>query len=213
MAIGLAQHRVEPGTLIVSAHALSNLADGIRLAAFPLIVFSITNSALWVSVTFAAGLAPSVLVGLHAGATADRVDRGRLLRRVVAARAMLLVGLAFAIWANAASPWLVAAVAALFGVGEAFTDTTMGALVPVVVEPAQLERVNSRMVTVEIIGNELAGPAIGSALFAVLAWLPFISGGAALALAVAMLAGLSLLRPSRDGTEPERIEGYAVSQT
>ena len=107
---------------------MSNLADGVRLTAFPLLVFALTASPMWVSAAFAAGLVPSVLLGPVAGAFADRYDRRRLLRAVAAARTVMLVALAATIAAGATPIVLVIVVAALFGVGEAFTDNTMAAL-------------------------------------------------------------------------------------
>lgn len=182
-----------PATRLVGAQLMSNLADGVRLSAFPLLVFALTASPVWVSAAFAAGLVPSVLLGPLAGGLADRHDRRRLLRMAAAARTVMLLALAVTIAAGTTPIVLVLVVAALFGVGEAFADTTMAALVPTVIPHDRLDTVNGRMVGVQIIGNELAGPAIGSALFAVVAWLPFVSASGMLTIAVVLIGGLSLI--------------------
>ena len=105
----------------------------------------------------------------------------------------MLLALAATIAAGTTPIVLVLVVAALFGVGEAFADTTMAALVPTVIPRDRLDTVNGRMVGVQIIGNELAGPAIGSALFAVVAWLPFVSASGMLTIALVLIGGLSLI--------------------
>jgi MFS family permease len=193
MTSALAWQRMTPATRLVGASLMSGLADGVRLTAFPLLVLALTSSPLWVSVTFAAGLVPSVLLGPVAGALADRHDRQRLLRAVTAARTVMLLVLAAAIAAGATPIMVVVVVAALFGAGEAFTDNTMAALVPSVVPRDRLDTINGRLVGVHILGNELVGPAIGSALFAVVAWLPFVSASGTLTIALVLIGGLSLL--------------------
>jgi len=193
MTSTIAWPHTTPATRLVGAHLMSNLADGVRLTAFPLLVFALTASPMWVSAAFAAGLGPSVLLSPIAGAFADRYDRRRLLRAVAAARMVMLLALAATIAAGTTPIMLVIVVAALFGVGEAFTDNTMAALVPSVIPRDRLDNINGRMVGVEIIGNELAGPAIGSALFAVVAWLPFVSASGMLTIALVLIGGLSLI--------------------
>lgn len=193
MTSTFAWQQMTPATRLVGANLMSNLADGVRLTAFPLLVFALTSSPMWVSATFAAGLVPSVLLGPVAGALADRHDRQRLVRAVTAARTVMLLVLAATVVAGATPIMLVVVVAALFGVGEAFTDNTMTALVPSIIPRDRLDTINGRMVGVQIIGNELVGPAIGSALFAVVAWLPFVSASGMLTIALVLIGGLSLI--------------------
>ena len=135
MTSTIALPQLTPATRLVGANLMSSLADGVRLTAFPLLVFALTTSPMWVSATFAAGLVPSVVLGPVAGALADRHDRRRLLRMAAAARTVMLLVLAATIAAGTTPIMLVVVVAALFGVGEAFTDNAMAALVPSV-DPA-----------------------------------------------------------------------------
>lgn len=197
---------------ILGASGLSNLADGIRLAAFPLLAANLTESAALVALVFVAGEAPWVVVGLWAGKIADQVDRRWLLQRVTLVRAVLLVALAGLIVVGAAPFWLVVAAAFVLGVAEVLADSVTGTLVPSVVPDHQLERANSRMVAAQITGNELVGPALGGLLFAVGAAVPFLANGTLLALALLLLAGLPLLQADvdaeaddgrEDGAEPE----------
>ncbi len=49
---------------VVAATGLSNLADGIRFAALPLLALQVTASPLFVSAVFAANMAPWLVFGL-----------------------------------------------------------------------------------------------------------------------------------------------------
>ncbi|MCP3997814.1 MAG: MFS transporter [bacterium] len=61
------------------------MADGIRMPVFPLLTATLTDSAAAIALVFAAGEAPWVLFGLWAGKLSDRMDRRRLVQRVVTA--------------------------------------------------------------------------------------------------------------------------------
>lgn len=178
---------------VLGASGLSNLADGIRMAAFPLLAASLTDSATMVAAVFAAGEAPWIVFGLFAGKLADQVDRGRLIRWVTSARTVLLLSLAALIAFDLAPLLLVLIAAFVLGTAEVLADSATGALVPSLVAPEQLERANSRMVAAQIAGDELIGPALGGALFAAGASLPFLANGSLLALALLLLAGIPLL--------------------
>ena len=185
-----------PYRRVVAIAGLSNLADGIRMAAFPLLAVSLTKSPTVIAIVAAASSIPGVVFGLWAGRIVDRVDRRRLLRQVTAARVVLLTVLAGLVLADAVPiPLLVIAALAL-GASEVLADNTTAVLVPMLVPADDLERANARMVGVSIVGNELAGPAVGGVLFAVGAAAPFLTNAGLLAGALLLLAGLPLL-PAR----------------
>lgn len=190
---------------VVGATGLTNLADGIRLAAFPLVAASVTDSAVLVAAVFAAGQLPWILLGLWAGAVADRTDRRALLRRVTGLRTILLLALAVLVFVELTPLWLLIAAAFVLGLVEVLADTTTSTLVPMLVPAEHLERANSRVVASTIAGNELAGPAIGGLLFALGASLPFFTNASLLACALLLVAGLPVLQsPSDLGHDPEQ---------
>ena len=178
---------------VVASVGLMNLADGIRMAAMPLLAASLTGSALLVAVVLGAGQVPWLLLGIWAGGLADRTDAVLLARRVALVRAGLLVLLAALIVANAVPIPLLIIASFVLGISEVLADSSTGVLVPSLVSQDQLERANSQMVAASIFGNELAGPAIGGALFVMGAAIPFLSNGALLATAFVLLAGLPLI--------------------
>ena len=80
-----------------SASMLTNVGDGIVLAAGPLLVASQTRDPFLVSLAFFCEFLPSLLLGSVAGVVVDRVDRRRIIVIVNLARAALLGLLAMAI--------------------------------------------------------------------------------------------------------------------
>jgi MFS family permease len=181
---------------LLAATALSNVGDGIRAAAIPLLAASLTGRPELVAGVAVVAQLPWLLLGLLAGAVVDRVDRRRLLACVDLARAALLAVLVAAIATGSATIWLLFAVAFAAGVGETLRDTAAATLVPALVPPERLDRANGRLLTAEVTGNELVGPALGGTLFAVAAFLPFaVNGGALAAAALLVLALPDVFRP------------------
>jgi MFS family permease len=194
MALGPAYRRLWTST------ALTNIGDGIRQAAFPLLVASLTNRPELIAGVVVAAQLPWLLLGLAAGAVVDRVDRRRLLAAVDTGRAALLGTLVLAVATGHASVWLLYVVAFVGGMGETLRDTAAATMVPALLPVERWERANGLLVTAEVTGNELVGPALGGWLFVVAAVLPFAVNGGALAVAVLLVLSLpDVLRPVRGG--------------
>lgn len=181
-----------------SATLLSNLGDGIRAAAFPLLAVTLTRDPMLIAGVAVATQLPGVLLGLTAGWLADRVDRRLIVVTADAVRLAVLVALICLItagWATMALLYLVVFVSAATDVAR---HTAASTLVPSVVAPEQLDRANGRMVTAEITGNEFVGPPLGGYLFGVALVLPFAVNGGTLAIAVALVAGIPGLVQNTD---------------
>lgn len=183
-----------------SAAVLTNLGDGIRLAAFPLLAAQLTDEPVLVgAVATAAGL-PWLLTGLLAGSLADRVGARRLLPLADAGRVVVLAGLIALLVAERAGIGVLLVAAFLLGVAETVRDTAAETVVPRLVSEDQLERAGGRLTAGSLIGNEFAGPLLGGLLFGAGAALPFLASSAATALAVLLVitlpaAVLRLLTP------------------
>lgn len=187
----------------MAATGLSNLADGIRMVALPLLALQVTASPFFVSAVFAANMSPWLVFGLWAGGLTDRLDRKILAQRTALVRVGLLSLLAVLILINTIPAGLLLGAAFVLGMSEVLADNVNGALIPSLVSEADLERANSRMVGAEILGNELIGPAIGSLLFFAAASLPFFTNAGLLAVAFLLLSGLPLLQvPATGEQEP-----------
>jgi predicted MFS family arabinose efflux permease len=111
-------------------------------------------------------------------------------------RDVVIAALALAVLAHAAGLALIYAAAFATGAGAALRDTAAVTCVPRLVEGADLDRANGRVVAGKIVGNELAGPAAGGWLFGLAAALPFAVNAGALGIAVLLLLTLpSVFRP------------------
>jgi MFS family permease len=181
-----------------SAASLANVGDGIRLAAFPLLAASLTDSdPVAVAAVTAAQALPWLVTGLLAGSLADRRGARTLILSADMARVIVLAVLVIAVGAGRASVPLVLLASFLLGVGETLRDTAAQTVVPGLVPERLLERANGRLVAGEIVGNEFVGPPVGAALFAAGAALPFAANGATLALAVLLVLTLPLSLAAR----------------
>lgn len=183
-SLGPAYHRLWLATV------LSNLGDGIRMAALPLLAAGITSDPVAVAGVAIAGQSPWLLFGLFAGAIVDRFDQRRLAAAVDVVRVSMLAVLVVSVSLDVAGIALLYLVAFVCGVGETLRDTATATLLPPLVKDADLDRANGGLVNAEVAGNELVGPPIGGYLFGVALVLPFAINGGALALAAALIFSL-----------------------
>ncbi|WP_152360259.1 MFS transporter [Microlunatus speluncae] len=188
-----------------SATALSNLGDGIRAAAFPLLAAGLTSSPVLITGVAVVGQLPGLLFGLVAGVAADRFNRRSLVLTTDIIRTVLLAGLVVLIATGAATIWVVYGVVFVSGLASVLRDTTAGTLLPSIVGKDQLDRANGRMVTAEIAGNEFVGPPLGGYLFGIAVALPFAVNGGTMAIAAALVASLpAMLQPAAAPAGPSR---------
>jgi MFS family permease len=189
---------------LLASSWISNLGDGITLAAGPLLVASQTKDPLLVAMAVLLQRLPWLLFGLYAGVIADRLDRRRVVVTVDLMRTVVLAVLAVTIvtgWVNIA---VVLVVMFLLGTAETFADTTSSTLVPMLVDKADLGIANSRLIAGFVTVNQLAGPPIGAALFAAgMAW-PFASEAVCVMLGAVLVAKLTLA-PHRREVEPGQV--------
>ncbi len=176
-----------------SATFLSNLGDGIRAAAFPLLATTLTHDPLLISGVAVATQLPGLLLGLAAGSLADRFDRRRLIIAADGLRLAFLFGLIGLISVGWATLSVLYVVVLVSGVTDVVRNTAASVLVPAIVDRAQLDRANGQLVTAEIAGNEFVGPPLGGYLTGIALVAPFAVNGATLAIAVALVAGIPAL--------------------
>jgi predicted MFS family arabinose efflux permease len=171
---------------------VSNLGDGIALAAGPLLVASLTDSAFLVALAATLQWTPPLLLGLVAGVVTDRVDRRRLIVAVDLIRAAVLVVLAGTIVADRVSIELVLGTLFVLGTAEVFADNTASTLLPMLVDRDDLTVGNARLQAGFVTLNQLAGPPLGAALFAIGWALPFTTQAALVALGAGLVAKVIL---------------------
>jgi MFS family permease len=156
-----------------AAAALTNIGDGVLLAAAPLLVATVTTDPTAVAMAGFAQHLPWLLFGLSSGALADRLPRHALVTGANTVRAAVLACLALAVAAGTPALWLLYLVAFLLGTVETLADAAYGALVADTVPAGLLGRANARLYLTFSVNNQLVGPPLGALLFALGTALPF----------------------------------------
>ncbi len=188
-----------------TATAVSSLGDGVYLTALPLLAASLTRDPVAVSLVTLATTLPNLLLTLTAGVLVDRWDRCRVLWRVDVFRFLMVAALATAVLGGFASIPLLMAVGFLLGAGETLFATAAQAFLPLLVsrEPERLELANGRLLGVETLGGQLAGPPLGGLLFSLARWVPFGVDALSFAASSAMIAAVpGYFAPERPDGEP-----------
>jgi len=180
-----------------SSVGTSNLADGMSVAAAPLLAASLTRDPTLVAGLTVAQRLPWFLFSVLTGVLADRMDRRRALAVANTLRAGSLGALGLALSLGWSSLWLLYAAFFLMGVAETLFDNASFAIVPNVVKRDELGKANSRLYTTTVLSNEFVGPPLGSFLFAALVAAPFLLGSGLYA-ASAVLALMIHRRPSSE---------------
>ncbi|MCD4535991.1 MFS transporter [Nocardioides sp. cx-169] len=180
-----------PFRWVLASSWVSQVGDGIALAAGPLLVASQTDEAFLVALAALLQWAPPLLFGLYAGALTDRLDRKLIVAGVNLVRIAVLMLLTLSVATDMVSIWLVLLALFLIGTAEMFADNAASTLLPMIVHRDDLAIANARITTGFITVNQLAGPPVGAALFAAgMAW-PFATQ------ALLVLVGLSLFTQVR----------------
>jgi MFS family permease len=182
-----------PFRWLVGSSWMSNLGDGIGLAAGPLLVASQTSDPVLVALAGLLQRLPWLLFGLYAGVLADRVDRRILVMAVDLTRAAVLAALTTMLVTGRVDITVVLVTMFVLGTAEVFADTTSGTLLPMVVGKADLGIGNARLMAGVLTMNQMAGPAIGAVLFAAgTAW-PFLAQAVCVALGAVLVSRMVLV--------------------
>ncbi len=167
---------------LLAASTLTNIGDGVALAAGPLLVASLTQDPLLVSLTLLSQTLPPLLFGMFAGVVADRHDRRRIVFVVNVVRAVVLGLLATTIVSGSVSIVIVLAALFILATAETFADVGSSSLLPRLVRREDLGIANARLSGATLLTNQLVAPPVGAALFVVGMALPFATDAACFAL-------------------------------
>lgn len=174
-----------------SAHAISNVGDGVSAIAYPWLASAVTRSPLLIALVAVASRLPWLVFTLPAGVITDRFDRRKIIVAMDLFRGLLALIVAVMVTfessslvkldeitrANIDTNWLLYSVlivtALLFGCAEVLRDNSAQTLLPSVVEEKQLESANGKLWSVEFLANSFIGPPLGSLILGVAIFLPF----------------------------------------
>ncbi|MEV6600730.1 MFS transporter [Actinoplanes sp. NPDC051346] len=200
-------------TRLWTASAVSNLGDGVTMAAGPLLVASVTDDPVPIAGAVFAQQLPWLLFALISGAYVDRLDRRLLVVTVNLIRAAALAVLTATIATETVTVAVIYAVLFLLGTGETLADTAMGALLPSVVDPEKLPSANARLYATFTVANQFVAKPLGAWLFVISAAAPFGLDALTFAAAAALIAGIRPAPPAPQSPpqSPPRDSSWALS--
>lgn len=174
-----------------AASAVSNIGDGVREVALPLLATELTSDPRLIAGVAIAERIPWMVMILPGGVATDRYDRRNLRVRLDIGRAIVMGALAVLVATDNASMIAIFVVAALLAGGESVVEGSTMALVPSLVSRPQYERAGGLLTSTELVGNGLIGPPIGGLLFALATVLPFAFDAVSFAVAAAIAASIA----------------------
>jgi len=170
-----------------AASIISNLSDGILIAAAPLLAISLTDSTVLISAIGAMVMLPWLLFAIPIGVLVDRIDRRFILAGANATRSAVVGVLAVLIATHHVSIYWLLAASFVIGVCEVAADTTSQSLIPQILEEKNFEKGNSRLQISETVIQGFVGAPISGFIYAIAIALPFFINSVGLAVA-ALLA-------------------------
>ncbi len=210
-------------TRFIAASGLTNLADGIALVVWGWVASLLTRDPVLISLLPIALRLPWVIFAIPAGLVTDRADRRALILWADAVRFMAFATIAVAIFlalplkppaeTGVSHPVLFATLAVtalVVGIAEVFRDNAAQTMLPAIVAHDDLERANGRLWSVELVGNSLAGPALGALLITLLVPTPFALN--AFAFAAAFLLIKTIRGPFAPVPSDEPRQGSAIGE-
>lgn len=159
------------------------------LGAVPLLTVVVNPHPVAVSVVAACDSLPWLLMALPAGAFADRFERGPLMALCNVLRAVAFLSAALLVLNGDMRLWILIVIVLVNASGRAVYYSSYQAMVPTLVEADGLERANGLLTATEAGAEHLAGPIVGTSMFAAAASLPFFANAFTM-----LLSGLPLVR-------------------
>ena len=169
---------------------VSNLSDGILIAAAPLLAISLTDSTVLISAIGASVMLPWLLFAIPIGVLVDRVDRRFIMAGANATRSAVVGVLALLISIDQVTIYWLLVASFVIGVCEVAADTTAQSLIPQILEEKNFEKGNSRLQISETVIQGFVGAPLSGFIYAIAIALPFFINS--LGLAVASLLALSI---------------------
>ena len=152
---------------------LSNLADGVLIAAAPLLAISLTDSTVLISLIGAMVMLPWLLFAIPIGVVVDRIDRRFILAGANAIRSLVVGALSLGIASDKVNIFWLLITAFVLGTCEVASDTTAQSLIPQILPKEKFEKGNSRLQISEVVVQGFIGAPLSGFLYAIAIYLPF----------------------------------------
>jgi MFS family permease len=172
------------------ASLLTNLADGVLIAAAPLLAVTLTKNPVLISLLSALVMLPWLLFAIPIGAIVDRVDRRFLLAGANATRFVIAALIALLIATNSITIYWLFLATFLIGICEVTADTTAQSLIPQILDKSQFEKGNSKLQISETVVQGFVGTPLSGFLYAIAIYIPFIANSLGFLVAAVLAASI-----------------------
>jgi MFS family permease len=129
--------------LWLTGGTISFLGDQFYLVALPWLVLQQTGSAVAMGAIMMAGAIPRAILMLMGGAVSDRTSARKIMMATATARTVCVTVIGLLVWLRALHTWELYALAAAFGVADAFAAPAQSAYMPSLVKREQLVAASS----------------------------------------------------------------------
>ena len=150
--------------LLWSGMCASLLGDGVFLVAIAWQVYALANAPAALATVGVAMTVPTIVFLLVGGVVSDRCNRRRVMLAADVVRGIAVGTMAVLSLSGLIEVWHIAALAAVYGAGQAFFAPAFDAIVPELLPASQLAQANSLDQFVRPLALRLAGPAVGGVL-------------------------------------------------
>jgi len=191
------------------ASLAANVADGVTMAAAPLLAVTLTKNPVLISAMSGIVMLPWLLFAIPIGVLVDRIDRRHLLAGAHAIRFLVASLIVLAVTTHTITIWWLLLAAFIIGICEVAADTTAQSLIPQILTEDQFERGNSRLQISETVIQGFVGTPLSGFLYAAAVFLPFAANGVGyfVAAILATLIPVKFLQEQR----AERVEKSTTS--
>jgi MFS family permease len=189
---------------------LASSGDGLAYGALPLLAVVVNPHPLAVSAVAAADSLPWLLMALPAGAFADRFERGPVMALANVTRACVLVVAAILVFSGMLTLTVLIVIVLINAGARAVYYSSVQAVMPGLVEPDAFEHANGVLTSTEAGTENLAGPVVGTTLFAVSRAAPFLVDAVALVLSCFPLIRTRSKAPRPEGSSTSVLEGVRL---
>ena len=186
---------------------LASSGDGLVYGAIPLLAVVVDPHPLAVSVVAAADSLPWLLVALPAGTFADKFERGPVMALANILRAAAMLAASFLILSDRMTLALLILVVLINASGRAIYYSSLQAMVPGLIDTRDLEQANGVLTGTEAGAENLAGPVVGTSLFALSRTLPFVADAVALVSSCIPFVGFRSKASAQAGSSTSVWEG------
>ncbi len=149
--------------VVLFGQGVSSFGDAITNTAMPILVLALTGSGFAMGIVGVLSTLPDLVVGLPAGAYADRWDRRRMMLGADLGRAVLTALVPLSVWLGGPTMWVVIGVAFPLNVLRVLWLAAFTAAVPGLVGRDQVPRANGVIEAAFTVGW-IVGPALAGLL-------------------------------------------------